>query len=118
MKVSIVSSAPLVLLVLALSAPAALATRAGVPQEAGAPQEMVFDGQIVQVDANSQSLIAQDAAGETTLFYFTEETEISGEVDNVQGLSGRTGAQLRITYQPQGEINVATRVEVLSNPEP
>ncbi len=83
-----------------------------------APQEeATFEGQLLQVDSEQQLILVGNPDGEERmLFMYTADTEVVGNIEDVQGLAEQAGSQLRITYVAQGETNVATRIEV-NNPE-
>jgi hypothetical protein len=84
-----------------------------------APQEeATFQGQLLQVDAEQQTILVGNPDGEERmLFLYSADTEVVGNIEDVQGLAEQAGSQLSITYVAQGETMVATRIEV-RNPEP
>lgn len=85
---------------------------------AGPQEEATYEGQLLQVDAEQQVILVGNPDGEERmLFMYTADTEVVGNIEDVQGLAEQAGSQLRVTYTAQGETNVASRIEV-SNPQP
>jgi len=46
------------------------------------------------------------------VFTYTDATQMTGVEGGAQGLTGKSGATLRVTYQERGGANLATRIEV------
>jgi hypothetical protein len=46
-------------------------------------------------------------------FNYTEQTQVIGPEKSVQGLAGKTGAPLRISYTDQGGKLTATKIEMV-----
>jgi len=82
------------------------------PAPAGA-QDKAFQGTLVKVDTDMHMLTAKAADGKETYFSYTDDTKVVGPAKDVQGLTGKPGANLKITYHTEGESNRATRIEVL-----
>jgi hypothetical protein len=74
--------------------------------------EKTFEGQLTKVDATAQTISVKGSAGEM-LFRYTDQTQIRGPEKDVQGLAGKTGASLKITYRDVGENHIATAIEVV-----
>jgi hypothetical protein len=68
----------------------------------------------VKVDADTHSLTVMGADNKPLQFTYTDKTVVAGPEKNIQGLAGKAGAKLRITYKA-GEkgANEATRIEIL-----
>jgi hypothetical protein len=81
------------------------------PQQAPAQAERTFEGELVKVDAKAQTLSVKGASGAMT-FSYTDQTKVDGPEKTVAGLATKSGTPLRITYRSQGDMNVATRIEV------
>jgi len=47
------------------------------------------------------------------IFAYTDATEVIGAERDVQGLTGKAGTDLRVTYRDAGGKNTATRIEVI-----
>ena len=86
-------------------------------QEKGAPPaqaaEKVFQGQLAKVDAAAKSITVKGAGNSEMTFEYTDSTQIIGSEKNVQGLAGKTGTDLRVTYQEAGAKHMATKIETL-----
>lgn len=93
-----------------LSAPGALAGQ-------GTQQPTEFEGQLLEVDLTTMTIVVGDAeGGQSMTLAYSRDTEVVGSIDDVRGLNGQAGARLRIQYEVQAESNVATRIEVISLP--
>jgi predicted outer membrane protein len=86
-------------------------------QEKGAPPaqaaEKVFQGQLDRVDANAKSIMVKDSTNNTMTFEYTDATQILGSEKSVQGLAGKTGTDLRVTYRDAGGKHIATKIETV-----
>src|SRR5262249_38516692 len=86
-------------------------------QDKGAPPaqaaEKVFQGQLDKVDASAKTIAAKDAAGMEMTFEYTDATQISGAEKSVQGLAGKPGTDVRISYRDAGGKHIATKIETL-----
>jgi hypothetical protein len=45
-------------------------------------------------------------------FTYDDKTQVTGAERTVEGLAGKSGAMLKVTYREQGTDQVATRIEV------
>jgi hypothetical protein len=98
-------SAALTLLVL----PLAYGQGAPAPP-AQAPQDKVFQGQLTKVDATAKSLSVKGADMEM-VFEWTDATQVTGST--VQGLAGKTGSELKVTYRDAAGKHTATKIETI-----
>jgi hypothetical protein len=76
-----------------------------------APAEKVFEGALTKVDANARSLSIKGATGAEMTFNYTEQTQVLGPEKNIQGLAGKTGTRLKVTYSEQGGKLTAMKIE-------
>ena len=76
---------------------------------AAAQQEKVFQGQLTKVDAEAKSISVKGSDMEMT-FAYTDATQVVGE-RNVQGLAGKSGAQVSVTYRDAAGKHTATKIE-------
>lgn len=88
---------------------------AGAPERGApggqAPQQQTATGQLAKVDVAAKEITLK--AGEKEMvFTWTDATQISGSEGGPQGLAGKTGQVLRITYQSRGGDNIASKIEV------
>jgi len=85
-------------------------------QDKGAPPaqapEKVFQGQLTNVDANAKMISVKGASEEMT-FALTDATQVIGSEKDVQGLAGKTGSQLKVTYRDAAGKHTATKIEIV-----
>ena len=95
------------------------AAQAPAPQAAPAAQQQspaadrTFDGELSKVDTTAKLITATGTGNKQMTFTYTDATQIVGVENNVQGLTGKTGSALKITYREEGGNNRATKIEVL-----
>ena len=89
--------------------PAGQAPERGGGGQAAQPQTAT--GQLAKVDTNAKEITIKSGEKEM-VFTWIDSTQISGVEGGAQGLSGKTGATLRVTYQSRGGANLASRIEV------
>jgi Cu/Ag efflux protein CusF len=102
-----------ILLVFSLTAfaqqpPAAPPAGGGAPQAPAA--EKTYAGTLAKVDLAAKEIIVKGTDNKEMVFTFTDKTQMSG-VENPQGLNGKTGANLKVTYR-EGPGNPASKIEV------
>jgi uncharacterized protein involved in copper resistance len=72
-----------------------------------------YQGQLSKVDANTKEITVKGADNKEMIFTYSDKTQMTG-IDNApQGLSGKMGSTLKITYQESRGTNLATRVELV-----
>jgi predicted RNA-binding protein len=81
-------------------------------QEKAADQK-VFEGQLTKVDATAKSIAVKGSTGPEMLFNYDDQTQVIGPEKNIQGLAGKSGAALKVTYRQDKGMNWATRIEIL-----
>ena len=77
-----------------------------------AQAEKVFQGQLTNVDANAKMISVKGASEEMT-FALTDATQVIGSEKDVQGLAGKTGSQLKVTYRDAAGKHTATKIEIV-----
>jgi hypothetical protein len=86
-------------------------------QDKGAPPaqagEKVFQGQLAKVDADAKSITAIGPGNQEMTFSYTEATQVLGADKGVQGLAGKAGAELKITYRDAAGKHLATKIETV-----
>jgi len=85
--------------------------QAGAPSQA--QQDKAFEGTLVKIDADSHMLMAKGSDNKEWQFTYTDATQVISPDKSIQGLAGKTGANLKITYRVEQNKNRATRIEVL-----
>jgi hypothetical protein len=83
------------------------------PAQAPAQAAKVFEGELTKVDATAKTLSAKATGGAEMTFSYTEQTQVVGPDKTVQGLAGKNGTPLKITYTDQGATHVASRIEMV-----
>src|SRR5262245_49808611 len=85
-------------------------------QDRGAPgqpaqQDKIFQGQLTKVDVQAKTLTVKGAGDMEMTFDWTDATQVTGAEKNVQGLAGKTGTELRVTYRDAAGKHTAVKIE-------
>ena len=85
-----------------------------MPAASQAPQaEKTFSGTLTKVDAAKKVITVKGTGYEPEMtFTFDDKTQVSGAEKSVEGLAGKSGAMLKVTYREEGTNRIATRIEV------
>jgi hypothetical protein len=85
-----------------------------MPVASQAPQaEKTFSGTLTKVDAAKKVITVKGTGNEPEMmFTYDDKTQVSGAEKTVQGLTGKSGAALKVTYREQGADRIATRIDV------
>jgi hypothetical protein len=85
----------------------------GQPPAAQAPPsaEKTYSGQLAKVNATSKELTIKGVDNKEMIFTYDDKTQITG-VEGPQGLAGKTGANLKVTYRENRGANLATHIDV------
>jgi hypothetical protein len=91
------------------AAPGQGGPRAGAPTAA----DKTFEGRLTKVDAATKTITVaalnpKDGDPKDMSFKYSDQTVVVGGDRTVQGLSGKTGSTLKITYQG----DMASRIEI------
>jgi cytoskeletal protein RodZ len=92
------------------------------PQAANAPaSDMTFEGRLLKIDTAAKTISVAGLSGKEGAisdmsFKYDESTVVVGGDRTAQGLDGKTGSLLKVTYQPDHEINKASRIEISDKP--
>jgi len=78
----------------------------------GAAQAKTATGQLSKVDVKAKEITIKGADNKDMVFTYTDATQMTGVEGGPEGLTGKTGATLRVTYQERGGGNLASRIEV------
>jgi hypothetical protein len=81
------------------------------PGGPAAGQQQTATGQLAKVDAAKREITLKSGDKEM-VFAYTEATVISGVDGGEQGLTGKAGEILKVTYQTRGGANFASKIEV------
>lgn len=85
---------------------------AGEPQQPQQSQQpMSVSGELVRVNMESKQLWVRSDDGEKQ-FTFNDDTAISGESENVEGLATMAGTRVTVEYDTEGSTAVATKIQI------
>ena len=81
---------------------------------APAPQaaEKSYAGTLSKVDLQAKEITVKGADNKEMVFTFTDQTQMTGIEQKPQGLSGKTGSNLKVTYRENRGANLASKIEV------
>jgi hypothetical protein len=78
--------------------------------------ENVIEGQLLNVDTKSKIISLRGPDQKETIFNYNDDTSVISRDKTAQGLTGKTGVQLRISYREDRGVRLATRIEVIETP--
>jgi hypothetical protein len=73
--------------------------------------EKSFQGTLSKVDDRAKELTLKGADNKEMIFTWNEQTKITG-AEGPQGLAGKTGAAMKVTYRENRGANLATAIDV------
>jgi hypothetical protein len=85
----------------------------GTPAHAQVQQERAFQGTLLKVDPDNHMLTVKAADLKEWIFIYGEDTRVIGPAKDVDGLTGKPGVNLKISYHIEGLVNRATQVEIM-----
>jgi hypothetical protein len=74
-------------------------------------QPQVASGQLIKVDTAAREITIQSGDKEI-VFVYIDATQITGVDEGAQGLTGKTGTTVKVTYQSRGGGNLASKIEI------
>src|SRR5215471_2212218 len=85
-----------------------------MPVASQAPQaEKTFFGTLTKVDAEKKVITVKGTGNQPEMtFTYDDKTQVSGAEKTVEGLTGKSGALLKVTYREQGTDRIATKIDV------
>jgi hypothetical protein len=69
-------------------------------------------GELLRVDAEKHMFWIKGADDKEMEFGYTDDTEVTGEAENVEGLSTEAGSRVSVEYRTEGENAVATKIAI------
>jgi hypothetical protein len=72
-----------------------------------------FEGNLVKVDIAAKLLTVKGLDDKDVMFVYNNDTQMTGIDSSPQGLAGRTGTRLKITYRESRGINLAIKIETM-----
>ena len=87
-------------------------------QQAQAPANQpetnrTYEGQLTKVDSTAKTITLKGSDDKEMTFSYADTTQVVGVSDGVQGLSGKTGSSLKVTYHDERGSNRASKIEIL-----
>ena len=85
-----------------------------MPVASQAPQaEKSFSGTLTKLDAAKKVITVKGTGNQPEMtFTYDDKTQVTGAEKTVQGLAGKSGAMLKVTYREEGPNRIATRIDV------
>jgi hypothetical protein len=80
-------------------------------QPPAAAAEKNYSGQLAKVDDKAKEITLKGTDNKEMMFTWDDKTQITG-VEGPQGLTGKTGSALKVTYREAAGRNLATKIEV------
>jgi hypothetical protein len=73
-----------------------------------------FEGNLVKVDVAAKLLTVKGLDDKDVMFVYNNDTQMTGIDSSPQGLAGKTGTRLKITYRESRGINLAVKIETMT----
>ena len=96
-----------------VSVPAAYSQATPPGERGAAAAEKTLSGQLTKVDTTAKLISVKGPDEKEMIFSYTDDTQVISPEKTVQGLSGKAGAQLRISYREERGTNMATKIELV-----
>jgi hypothetical protein len=96
---------------LRLSSPPAHVLFRAEPLQQAQVQTQTAQGELLDVDNRANTLTIKTETGEMT-FRYNDATKVTGAQKGVSGLATMTGSEVTVMYRKEGQINLATSIEV------
>jgi hypothetical protein len=75
------------------------------------PVERNFEGHLTKVNLAARIITVKGDDDKEMMFVYNDDTQMAGIENTPQGLIGKTGTRLKVTYRESRGINLATRLE-------
>src|ERR1043165_7607298 len=80
-------------------------------QDSPTPAERPFEGHLTKVNLAARIITVKGDDYKEMMFVYNEQTQMTGIENTPQGLIGKTGTRLKVTYRESRGINLATKLE-------
>jgi hypothetical protein len=80
-------------------------------QESPIPAERTFEGHLTKVNLAARIITVKGADDKEMMFVYNDDTQMTGIEPTPQGLIGKTGTRLKVTYRESRGINLAVKLE-------
>jgi hypothetical protein len=95
------------------AAPAQAQSQPSQSQQAQAKAETKTAlGELARVDAEKHMFWIKGADDKEMQFTYNDDTEVTGEAKNVEGLSTEAGSRVTVEYRTEGATSVATKITI------
>ena len=101
---------------LRLSSPPAHALLHAEPLAQAQVQTQTAQGELLDVDSKANTFTIKTQTGEMS-FRYNEATKVTGAQKGVSGLATMTGSDVVVMFRKDGQLNVATSVDVKGAPQ-
>ena len=81
------------------------------PLEQADAQTQTAQGELLDVDGKATTLTVKTQSGEMT-FRYNDQTKVTGVQKGASGLATMTGSPVTVLFRKEGQINLATSVDV------
>ena len=75
------------------------------------PAERTFEGHLTKVNLAARIITVKGDDEKEAMFVYNDDTQMTGIENTPQGLVGKTGTRLKVTYKESRGINLATKLE-------
>ena len=99
---------------LRLSSPPAHSLVHAEPQAQAEVQTQTAQGELLDVDGKASTLTIKTQSGDMT-FRYNDQTKVTGAQKGVAGLATMTGSQVTVMFRKDGQVNLASTIEVKGN---
>jgi hypothetical protein len=83
------------------------------PRQSDQPAVRTYEGELTKVDTTAKTITLKGTAPDKDMvFSYDDQTEVVGSTGGVQGLTGKTGSSLKISYRDERGANRATKIEM------
>jgi len=93
------------------SPPAHSEVHADFAQGQAQEQTQTAQGELLDVDGKANTLTIKTQTGDMT-FSYNEQSKVTGAQKGVAGLATMAGSQVTVIYRKNGQINLATSIDV------
>jgi len=90
----------------------------GGPAPAPAAQEKTFEGRLSKVDDKAKLITVKGADDKEMSFSYNDQTQMLGVDKGPEGLTGKTGSNLKVWYRENRGANLASKIEVQGGAAP
>jgi hypothetical protein len=93
-------------------APAQAQSQPSQDQDQARAETKTAQGELARVDAEKHMFWIKDADDKEMQFSYNDDTEVTGEAKNVEGLSTEAGSRVSVEYRTEGTTAVATKITI------